>query len=396
MDPLRRDTYSDLRAAVSHSPLTQVLLDLPRGNRIWMKDESANVSGSHYGRVYVDLLEELEASRKIIPGETPLIEVSSGSAGEAFAWACDRLGYQFTLVVPECAPKTKLARMQKEGGTIVQTPTRDYVAGSIQKLREILESESGLEPTQRHYCPNHSRERITLKALGNLASEAIMGFHGTFDYFVACIGNGSSLLGPGRILKEANPDLEIIAWEPFVSGFGFEMKYPGEYQRRFGIQRGNLPHNMPGAGVSNLEFPFVDEAIGGNGKTPIVDSVRLVREAETEKYVKENINPGGTVSYGKAMGGYSGEQMRRMQSVLNLRSLPKWEDVWENLRDGDFNCGKTTCASIEVARRKILESGPHFKFKLKKQFPWVRGELMDPTLRDKNFLVIGYDSMDNY
>ena len=101
MDIQREKLYRELESRIGNTPILKLSLHLPYGNRIFVKEEFRNPTGSHYDRVYIHLLKEIEKEGKIVPGVTPLIETSSGNAGSSFAWLCRELGYQAEVIVPE-------------------------------------------------------------------------------------------------------------------------------------------------------------------------------------------------------------------------------------------------------------------------------------------------------
>ncbi|UCG51683.1 MAG: pyridoxal-phosphate dependent enzyme [Candidatus Latescibacterota bacterium] len=279
----RAKLYDKLKAEVGHTPVCEIThIDIPNGNRIFAKEEHLNKpTGSHYDRVYVELLEGFESSGTIAPKEVELVETTSGNAGMAFADAAKKLGYKSTVIIPEGVSTTRLEGISALGATIIQTPKHDFVKGAVEELRRLLTVESrkrkksGKRP---YFCPNHSRNPLTLNAMARIGEEVLDDAPVELDMFVAAVGNGSSLLGPGRVLKEYGA--EVIAWDPVKAPTAFEMRNPGEYKTTFGIDPGQLGlHSIYGTGVLGVAFPFLEEAIFGTDDTaPIVDDILLVAD----------------------------------------------------------------------------------------------------------------------
>lgn len=78
----RQLQYENLEDLIGRTPLLG--LTATHGSKILAKLESQNPTESHYDRVYVQTLRELERRKVIKPGDD-LYEVTSGSAGISFA-----------------------------------------------------------------------------------------------------------------------------------------------------------------------------------------------------------------------------------------------------------------------------------------------------------------------
>jgi cysteine synthase len=169
------------------------------------------------------------------------------------------------------------------GAEVIQTPKELFVKGAVDELRRLLTLESkrrkkaGKKP---FFCPNHSRNLPTLDALAHIGEEVLDEAPAEIDVFVAAVGNGASVLGPGRVLKEFGA--EVIAWDPVQAPTGFEMRRPGQYKTTFEIEPGGLGlHGIYGTGVLGVKFPFLEEAVlGGDIQPAIVTDVMLVADAD--------------------------------------------------------------------------------------------------------------------
>ncbi len=279
----RSKLYKKLRADIGHTPICEIThIDIPNGNHVFAKEEHLNKpTGSHYDRVYVELLEDLEKDGAISPKDVELVETTSGNAGMAFAAVAKKLGYKATVIIPEGVSKTRIDAIRGLGAEIVQTPKELFVKGAVDELRRLLTLESkrrkksGKRP---FFCPNHSRNAITLDALAHIGEEVLDEAPAEIDIFVGAVGNGASVLGPGRVLKELGA--EVIAWDPVQAPTAFEMRRPGEYKTMFDIEPGGLGlHGIYGTGVMGVKFPFLEEAVlGGDVQPSIVKDVMLVAD----------------------------------------------------------------------------------------------------------------------
>ncbi|MEJ7569243.1 MAG: pyridoxal-phosphate dependent enzyme [Gaiellaceae bacterium] len=96
-----------------------VRLDAPEAAaEIWLKLECLQPIGSFKIRGAVN------AIRQASPEQTArgVVTASAGNMAQGVAWAARSLGVPATIVVPEHAPATKLAAIERLGGTTVKVP----------------------------------------------------------------------------------------------------------------------------------------------------------------------------------------------------------------------------------------------------------------------------------
>jgi len=158
---------------------------------------------------------------------------------------------------------------------------------------------------------------------------------------VPAIGNGSSLLGPGRVFDKSKT--KIIGFEPFMSGFAHDILSPGKYEMIYGIKPGTLPkQQLPGMSFQingkHPPVPHIQDAV----KRKILDEVILVTDEPTDK------------NYFQLTG----------RNISN--ELPHWDkDLYDSL-------GRSTQAGIQVCKKLAKD------------------------VSNKNFLIIGYDKIERY
>ena len=140
--------YKKLYMGVGDTPCYTV--HLPNDNILRVKMEYANAMGNnHYSRCWIPYLFIAETLGVITPGETHLLEVTSGSAGISLSMAAKFLSYELTLVIPDELPSGRTAPMEYYGAEIVRVP--GYIEDCIKELRRLL--------IKNDYFPcNHSEE----------------------------------------------------------------------------------------------------------------------------------------------------------------------------------------------------------------------------------------------
>lgn len=175
--------YKKLYAGIGDTPVYTA--NLPNNNTLHIKSEYFNSLGnSHYSRLWVPYLFIAEILGVIIPGHSHLIEVTSGNSGIALSMACNKLGYELTLVLPSNLPKSRIEPMLKYGANIVKV--NGYIDKCIHYLRRLV-VEDNLFP-----C-NHSEEHadIQVKIMKRIAIEYIQKYNYP-DLSILGLGNGTS------------------------------------------------------------------------------------------------------------------------------------------------------------------------------------------------------------
>lgn len=349
------DRFAALEAGLGGTPLHEIArLPIPNGNRVLAKLEFRNPTGSHYDRVYVALLKTLEERGDIQPGRDHLMEVTSGNAGAAFAWVCREVGYAATVVVPDTLPAARIQAIAQYGAKVLRIP--GYIPDCVERLPELLRGRPPA-PAEQYRCPNHSRRPEAAAALESLAHEAIEQASTRIDYFVAAVGNGISILGPGRVLKERF-GTTVVAWDPLAGPDAFEKKYPCRYRSMFGLEPGALgPHRIFGTGVLGVEFPLLDEALGLHGFPPVIDEVQLVADEDALSRLAYAVQKGSALP----------------TALAAARSLPDLSSIHSALAcDEGMSVGYSSAGSLALAL-KLCERE-----------------------RDRIFLVIFYDDFGGY
>jgi cysteine synthase A len=261
-----------------NTPLTELgHLGLPNGNRIFAKREDA--LGSHYFRVYWHLLTQLMEEGKIDPKKHVLLENSSGTAAIAFAIMARQFSFDAAVALPRTTPEKKVQACRDAGaGVLFPEAGKEslYVAGTTELIVKLSRTK---RPTdgKEYFHVNHSANRRTLSSMEPIAEEVMRDLPaGTgLDYFIAAIGNGTSLVGPGKPLQAAFPQMEIIGFESFNAPVAYVLKYGEEaFRNAYGQEPEYKLHSLSGTSAYGIDFPFLKENIG------MLSNVALVRNGD--------------------------------------------------------------------------------------------------------------------
>lgn len=175
------------------------------------KLEFFNPGGSVKDRIALSMILDAEEKGLLAPGGT-IIEPTSGNTGIGLALVATLRGYHLILTMPETMSIERRSLLKAFGAEIVLTDGDMAMQGSIDKARELNQKIPNSIILEQFENPANpiTHEKTT-------AVEILDDLDGKVDIFVAGVGTGGTLGGVGKGLKEKNPDVQIIAVEPWSS-----------------------------------------------------------------------------------------------------------------------------------------------------------------------------------
>lgn len=206
--------YKNITELVGRTPLFEVEnmeKQLNLKARVLVKLEYFNPAGSIKDRVALQMIEDAEAEGRIHEGAT-IIEPTSGNTGIGLAAIAASKGYKAVFVMPETMSTERRKLLLGYGAEIVLTKGAKGMSGAIERAEELeKELDNALVLGQFVNPSNPKAHRLTT------GPEIWEDTEGNVDVFVAGVGTGGTLTGTGIYLKEQNPDIKIIAVEPYHS-----------------------------------------------------------------------------------------------------------------------------------------------------------------------------------
>ncbi len=216
-----------------------------------VKFEAVNPGGSAKDRPALNMIAEAEKAGTLKPGGT-IIEPTSGNTGVGLAMVAASKGYKAIMVMPETMSIERRRLLAAYGAEIVLTEGAKGMAGAVSKAEELNKANPNSIIAGQFVNPANSAAHFV-----STGPEIWHDTEGQIDIFVAGIGTGGTITGVGAYLKKQNPDIKIVAVEPYDS--------PLLSQGKAG------PHKLQGIGAN-----FVPEVLD----TDIYDEIITVTTEE--------------------------------------------------------------------------------------------------------------------
>ena len=236
-----------------------------------IKLEHLNPSGSVKDRIAKYITEKAESEGLLKKGYT-IVEATSGNTGIAFSFVAAVKGYKMVAVMPKGMSREREQIMRGYGAKVLFSEK-----GCVKCAVEIAEK---IAKKIGHYMPKQFENKWNIQEHEKNMGQEIIEQTKSIDCFIAGVGTGGTIIGVGKALKKAYPNIRIIAVEPkecaLLSGEGY-----GKH-KIFGLHKGFTCSNHRIEGIGD---GFIPKIIEENRK--LIDDVVAIKSSEAIEYARK-------------------------------------------------------------------------------------------------------------
>ena len=181
------------------------------------KAEWENPGGSVKDRPAMNII--LEAERAgLMSKEKTLIDSTSGNTGIAYAMICAARGYRAKLCMPANVSVERKRILNAYGAEIVFTDPMEGSDGAIRHVRQMVAE----NPDDYFYANQYDNPANWRAHYSGTAPEIFGQTEGRVTHFVAGLGTSGTFVGTARRLKELDPAIRCISFQPDSPFHGLE------------------------------------------------------------------------------------------------------------------------------------------------------------------------------
>jgi cysteine synthase B len=187
------------------------------GVELWAKAEWQNPGGSVKDRAATRMILDGEASGALTSGKI-ILDATSGNTGIAYAMVGAAKGYRVKLCLPGNASPERKMILRALGTELVLTDPLEGTDGAIREARRL----HAAEPDKYFYPDQYNNDGNWRAHYDTTGPEIIEQTSGRLTHFVAGLGTSGTFVGTGRRLRQFNPAIRLISFQPSGPFHGLE------------------------------------------------------------------------------------------------------------------------------------------------------------------------------
>ncbi|MCK5505505.1 MAG: pyridoxal-phosphate dependent enzyme, partial [Thermodesulfovibrionia bacterium] len=191
--------------------------------QIYAKLERYNPGGSVKDRAAFQMIKDAEEAG-LLTKEKIILDSTSGNTGIAYAMIAVVKGYKSKIVIPKNASLERKKIIAGFGADIVYSSPFEGSDGAIKLAQKIYNQDP-----DKYYMPDQYNNPSNWRAhYLTTGPEILEQTQGRITHFVASVGTSGTIMGTGKVLKEYNPGIKVIAVQPDDAMHGIEgLKHMG-------------------------------------------------------------------------------------------------------------------------------------------------------------------------
>jgi len=213
------DGPQDVLELIGNTPLVRIKrlgAAFPRVE-FYAKAEWDNPGGSVKDRPAMNIVLEGERAG-LLTKDKILIDSTSGNTGIAYAMIGAARGFRVQLCVPSNVSEERKRILHAYGAEIIYTDPMEGSDGAIRKVREM----AAAHPELYFYANQYDNPANWRAHYQTTAPEIFEQTEGRITHFVAGLGTSGTFVGTARRLKELNPRIRCISFQPDSAFHGIE------------------------------------------------------------------------------------------------------------------------------------------------------------------------------
>jgi cysteine synthase B len=218
-DELQTELGSALVQRIGNTPLIRLdrVARSLQGVTLLGKAEWANPGGSVKDRAAASMVADARARGLLGPGKV-LLDATSGNTGIALAMLGAAMDFPVWLAMPSNVSPERKRILAAYGAQVEWTPPDEGSDGAIRRAREL----AGNDPARFCYVDQYSNDANWLAHYRTTGPEIWEQTAGQVTHFVAGLGTSGTFMGATRRLKELNPAIQAISFQPDSPFHGLE------------------------------------------------------------------------------------------------------------------------------------------------------------------------------